>query len=287
MKKTLVAVAKGGENSETVTKALKLINYENFIKPEDKVLIKPNYVVAKPPSTGITTDSRIVERIIELVKELGVKEITVGEGGAGDTNRAFDVTGIREVVSRQKVKLVNLNVDERVTVKIPHARFLKEVGIAKTVLKSTCIINVAKLKVHHIALVTLCMKNLMGFILPKSIMHENINEKIVELASLFGDKVKINLVDGVVGAEKDEVNGNPVKMGVVIAGKNMVATDTVSTAIMDINPEKVKYLKLAEKQGLGIATLSNIIIVGEKIERVKRRFQLPPQFKNYPGIHAL
>jgi uncharacterized protein (DUF362 family) len=58
-------------------------------------------------------------------------------------------------------------------------------------------------------------------------------------------------------------------MGVAIAGENMVTTDTVSTAIMGINPEKVKYLKLAEKQGLGIATLSNIIIVGEKIEGKK------------------
>lgn len=284
MKKALVAVVKGEDPSKMVAKALKLIRWESFITPEDNVLIKPNYVVAKPPNTGITTDSEIVERLIELVEELGVKEITVGEGGAGDTGKAFDVVGIREIVARLKVKLVNLNTDERVNVKIPHARFLREVGIAKTVLKSTCIINVPKLKVHHMALVTLCMKNLMGFILPKSIMHENIDEKIVELVSLFVDKVKINLVDGVVGAEIDEVNGNPVKMDVVIAGRDMVATDAVSAAIIGINPEKIKYLRLAEERGLGTATLANITVIGEKIENVKRKFKLPPQFQNYPNI---
>ncbi len=286
MEKALVAIVKGEKPSEIVGKALKLIEYERLIKLEDKVLIKPNYVTAKPPGTGITTDSEIVENIIKLVKEFGIKEIVVGEGGAGDTEKAFDVVGIREVAARQKVNLVNLNKDERINVKIPNGKFLKEVGIAKTALNATCIINVPKLKVHHMALVTLSMKNLMGFILPKSIMHENINEKIVELASLFVDKVKINLVDGLVGSEIDEVNGNPVKVNVVVAGKDMVATDAVSTAIMGINPEKVEYLKLAEKRGLGIAALSNIMVVGEKIENVKRQFQLPPQFQDYPNIHA-
>jgi len=238
MEKTLVAIVKGENPKEIVRKALRLIKYEKLIMPEDKVLIKPNYVVAKHPNTGITTDSRIIEGIIELVKELGAKEITVGEGGAWDTDKAFDIVGIRDVVTRQKVKLVNLNTDERVNIKIPKARFLKEVGIAKTVLESTSIINVPKLKVHHMALVTLSMKNLMGFILPKNIMHEHINQKIVELASIFVDKVKINLVDGLVGSETDEVNGKPVKMNVVVAGRDMVATDTVSAAIMSIVPEK-------------------------------------------------
>ena len=280
MEKALVAIVKGKNPKEIVRKALIFIKYEKLVKPEDKVLIKPNYVAAKPPNTGITTDSILVESLIELVKELGVKEITVGEGGAWDTDKAFDVVGIRDVVARQKIRLVNLNTDERCTIKIPKAKFLKEVGIAKTVLESTSIINVPKLKVHHMALVTLSMKNLMGFILPKNIMHEHINQKIVELASIFVDKVKINLVDGLVGSEVDEVDRKPVKMDVVVAGRDMVATDAVSAAIMGISPEKVRYLKIAEEQGLGTASLNNITVVGEKIEDIKREFQLPPQFQN-------
>jgi len=281
MEKALVAIVKGKNPKEIVRKALIFIKYEKLVKPEDKVLIKPNYVAAKPPNTGITTDSILVESLIELVKELGVKEITVGEGGAWDTDKAFDVVGIRDVVARQKIRLVNLNTDERCTIKIPKAKFLKEVGIAKTVLESTSIINVPKLKVHHMALVTLSMKNLMGFILPKNIMHEHINQKIVELASIFVDKVKINLVDGLVGSEVDEVDRKPVKMDVVVAGRDMVATDAVSAAIMGISPEKVRYLKIAEEQGLGTASPNNITVVGEKIEDIKREFQLPPQFQNY------
>jgi len=278
--KVSVAVVKGEDPHEMLEKALGLIGAERLISWEDAVLIKPNYVVAKHPSTGITTDSRIIDGLIKFVKDLGVENIIVGEGGAGDTERAFDVVGIREVVKRWGVKLVNLNSDNRINVRAPHALALREVGIAETALKSTCIINVPKLKVHHMALVTLCMKNLMGLILPKSIMHDRINEKIVDLASLFKDKVKLNVVDGLVGAEEDEVHGSPVRMDLIIAGEDMVAVDSVATAVMGIDPGKVKYLRLAEERGLGISNLDDIEVVGEDIERVKRRFKLPSTFRN-------
>ena len=118
------------------------------------------------------------------------------------------------------------------------------------------------------------MKNLMGLILPKSIMHNQINEKIVDLTSLFRSKVRINIIDGIIGAELNETSGSPVKTGVIIAGKDIVAVDTVATAVMGIEPKKVKYLKLAEKKGLGISNLKKIDILGEKIEKVKRKFKV-------------
>lgn len=282
-----VAVVKGEDPHEMLKKALGLIGAERLISRDDTVLIKPNYVVAKHPSTGITTDSRIIDGLIKFVKDLGVENIIVGEGGAGDTEKAFDVVGIREVVKRWGVKLVNLNNDNRINVRVPHALALREIGVAETALKSTCIINVPKLKVHHMALVTLCMKNLMGLILPKSIMHDRINEKIVDLASIFKDKVKLNVVDGLVGAEEDEVHGSPVRMDLIIAGEDMVAVDSVATAVMGIDPGKVKYLRLAEERGLGISNMDDIEVVGEDIERVKRRFKLPLAFKNILGMSGV
>jgi uncharacterized protein (DUF362 family) len=150
------------------------------------------------------------------LKDLGISNMVVGEGGAGDTERAFNVVGIKDVVKRHNIRLINK--DPIISLKIPNALALHEVGIAETALKSTCIINVPKLKVHHMSLVTLCMKNLMGLILPKSIMHDRLNEKIVDLTTLFKDKVKLNIIDGLVGSEEDEVYGSPVQMNLIIAG---------------------------------------------------------------------
>jgi uncharacterized protein (DUF362 family) len=269
-----VAIVKGKDPPKMVKRALELIGAKDLVKPEDRVLIKPNYVVAKHPSTGVTTDSRIVESIIEFVKRFKVKDLVVGEGGAGNTDKAFGVVGIRDVVERQKVKLINLNQDSRIKVKIPQPLALKDVGVAETGLQSTCIINVPKLKVHHMAVVTLCMKNLMGLILPKNIMHSQINNKIVDLASFFKDKVRINLVDGLVGAEVNETSGNPVKMDLIVAGRDMVAVDTVATSVMGIDPSKVQYLRLAQGKGVGVSNLEKIEILGEEIEEVKKDFRI-------------
>jgi uncharacterized protein (DUF362 family) len=277
--KEKVAISRDENPYTALRKALELIDAKNLISPEDKILIKPNYVVAKHPSTGVTTDPRIIDGIINFLKDMGANNITLGEGGAGDTDKAFDVVGAREIAKKHNIKLVNLNKDRIISQKIHGALALHEVGIAETALKSTCIINVPKLKVHHMAMVTLSMKNLMGLILPKSIMHDRINEKIVDLATLFREKVKLNVIDGLIGSEIDEVHGSPVKMNIVIAGANMVAVDAVATAVMGINPEKVEFLRIAEKRGLGTFKLSNIDVLGERIDDVKRKFKLPSEFE--------
>jgi len=271
---TSVAIVKGKEPPAMIDRALDLIGARGLVGPEDRVLIKPNYVAARQPSTGVTTDSGIVESIIGFVKRSGAREIVVGEGGSGDTERAFDVVGIRDVVDRQGVRLVDLNRDSRISVAVPEPLALREVGIARTALECTCIINVPKLKVHHMALVTLCMKNLMGLILPKNIMHSQLNEKIVDLASLFKDRVRLNIVDGLVGAEVDETSGSPIRMDVVIAGQDMVAVDTVAAAVMGIDPGRVRYLRLAGERGLGVSDLTEIKVLGESIEGVRRQFKV-------------
>jgi len=136
-------------------------------------------------------------------------------------------------------------------VKIPNAMALKEVDIARTALDATCIISVPKLKVHHLAYITCGMKNMMGAILPKSIMHGKIHKKIVDLTSLLTPKLTV--VDGLIGAEKNETSGSPVKMDLVIAGMDVVAVDAVCAGIMGIDPKDVQHLQLATSHRLGTA----------------------------------
>ncbi len=273
-----MSIVKGDNPPQMVEEALRLIGVKQLAQPKDSVFIKPNYVTAKHPSSGVTTDLRIVEAIIRLTQKSGARDISVGDGGYGNTERAFDVTGIRAAAQNLGVKLVNLNRDTIVQVKVPGASALHEAGIAEAGLECTRIINVPKLKVHSMALVTGCLKNMMGFIRPKNIMHSPINEKIVDLASLFRDKVSLNVVDGIVGCEEDEISGSPVEMNLVIAGADMVAVDAVASAVMGVDPTQVKYLRLAEERGLGTSNLDEIEIRGRSIREVAKRFRLPPFF---------
>ncbi|MEM2904223.1 MAG: DUF362 domain-containing protein [Candidatus Bathyarchaeia archaeon] len=271
-KKARVAIVRG-DNPEAITlKALELIEAQRLISASDKVLVKPNYITQSPPSTGITTDTRVVKAVVKFVKACGAEDVTVGDGGGGDTHETFKVVGLYEAAERHKVKLVDFNDDELVNVPLPSPAVLKEVKIAKTVLDSTCVINVPCLKAHELALVTLGLKNLVGIVIPRHATHRGLHENLVALAQLV--KPRLTVISGIVGHEGHQTHGNPVKMDLVIAGSDSVATDAVGAAVMDVEPRRVKAIWLAEKMGLGTAGLDAIEVLGESVESVKRHFKL-------------
>jgi uncharacterized protein (DUF362 family) len=177
-----------------------------------------------------------------------------------------------ELKMKYGVELVNLNKDEWEEITIPDSVVLETVKVAKTVLECDKIINVPKLKIHHMAQITLSLKNLMGVIVDNRglVMHDMIDEKIVDLASLF--KPVLNVVDGIVGAEMDEGVGNPVQSNVIIAGVDMVAVDTIGSAVMGLDPNTIKHVQLAAKRGIGISNLDHIDVIGEMIKTVEKRF---------------
>jgi uncharacterized protein (DUF362 family) len=269
-----VAIIKGLDPIETTVKALESLKQDlnAVLSTEKPILIKPNYITAQHPSTGITTDSRVVEGVVKFLKEHGKNDIIIGEGsGWADTFEAFKVAGIDKISEKWKVKLVDLNKDVFVEVYPPNPLALKKVRVAKTALESV-IISVPKLKVHRLATVTLGIKNMMGALASKGSMHNGrLNENIADLASVL--KPSLTVIDGVIAGEGHETSGNPVKMDLVIAGTDPVAVDAVGAAVMDIQPAEVKHLVLAERKGLGTCRLENIEVIGEPIEKVKRKFR--------------
>jgi len=269
-----VAIIKGPDPTETTVKALESLKQDLYavLSTEKPILIKPNYITAQHPSTGITTDGRVVEGVVKFLKEHGKNNIIIGEGsGWADTFEAFKVAGIDKLSEKWKVKLVDLNKDVFVEVYPPNPLALKKVEVAKTALESV-IISVPKLKVHRLATVTLGIKNMMGALASKGSMHNGrLNENIADLASVL--KPSLTVIDGVIAGEGHETSGNPVKMDLVIAGTDPVAVDAVGAAVMGIQPAEVKHLVLAEKKGLGTCRLENIEVIGESIEKVKRKFR--------------
>lgn len=266
-----VAIIKGISPEDITVQALEMINAHEALTNGKPVLIKPNYLNASHPSTGITTDSRVIEGVIKFLKQQEVQAIIIGEGsGFSDTFESYRIAGVDSVAKRWNVKLVDLNKDDYVEVHPKNPLTLKKVKIAKTALEST-IISVPKLKLHRIAGVSLSIKNMMGAMKPKGSMHTHLNSNIVDLASVITPNIAI--IDGIIAGEGHESSGNPVEMNLVIAGTDPVAVDSVGAAVMMIPPNDVKHLRLAEKKGLGKCELNQIEILGEPIENVKKKFR--------------
>jgi len=269
-----VAIVKGISPIEMTVAALEMIrsDVDSVLSMKKPILIKPNYINSKHPSTGITTDSRVVEGIVKFLSDRKIGEIIIGEGsGFADTFQSFKVAGIDAVAERWGVKLIDLNKDQFVEVNPPNPLSLKKVRVAKTALEST-IISVPKLKPHRMATVTLSLKNMMGALASKGTMHNGrLGKNIADLASVL--KPSISAIDGIIAGEGHETSGNPVEMDLVIAGMDPVAVDAVGAELMDINPTDIEHLVLAEEKGLGTCNLEEITVLGEPIEKVKRKFQ--------------
>ena len=270
-----VAIVKGTKAIDITEKALQLIRpeVERALSTGKPILIKPNYINSKHPSTGITTDGRVIEGTVKFLTENKIGErVLIGEGsGWADTFEAFKVAGVDAVARRWGVKLVDLNKDDFVEVHPPNPYSLGKTKVAKTALEST-IISVPKLKLHRIATVTLSLKNMMGALASKGSMHNGrLSKNIVDLVSVL--KPSVSIIDGIIAGEGHETSGNPVEMNLAIAGTDPVAVDAVGAAVMDIQPSAVKHLVLADKKGLGTCKLDEITVLGEPLEKVRRKFR--------------
>lgn len=277
--KTKVYVIKKEPNEtdqEVVNRTLEIAHLNNIItNSEKKILINPNWVCNDHFSSGNVTSTDTLEGLVSyLIEKSNIEpnKIVVADGGQSSGNKVIKVNNVRKL-EEYGVKVMNLNSDKRVNdVKPPNALALKTVNIAKTAMEASCIISVPSLKTHSIAETTLCMKNLMGTILPKGVMHSKIHQKVADLVSIFRDKMKFQVIDGIIGSDGFELGGSPVPMNLIIAGEDPVAVDTVGSAIIGYTPNEARYLKYGEQKGLGTSDLDKIEIIGASINEVYREF---------------
>lgn len=278
MTHSLVAMVKQEDREpvqNTVHRALDLLGAATYLTKFSSFLLKPNYIVDKDPAGGLTTRPESLDGIISYLFEKAGKssdQIIIGEGGyPSSTESAFTICGARDLAKKHGVRLVNLNEDQKELIKLRDSFALKEVNVARTARAMECVISVPSLKTHSMAVTTLAMKNCMGCILPKGIMHGSLHKKIADLACLINPRLSI--IDGIIGGEGSEEYGDPVPMGIIIAGTDYVAVDTVGSAVMGFTPEECKYLQYGAQKRLGTCDLGEIEVVGVPIESVRRKFR--------------
>ena len=263
-------------NQEVVLRTLKMIPLKNYINnSESSILINPNWVTSDHSKTGNVTSTDTLEGIvIYLIEEAKIApdKLIVADSGSYSTDRTILINDVLKL-EQYGVKVANLNDDKLVNdVKIPNHFTLDSVNIVKTAMDASCIISVPSLKTHNMAKTTLTLKNMMGTISPKGIMHSSLHQKIADLASVLRPKMKFQIIDGIIGSKGSELGGKPVKMDLIIAGEDPVAVDTVGSEIIGYRIDKVKYLKYCEKKGLGTANLEQIEIIGSSIDEVFHKF---------------
>lgn len=267
-----VAVVRGERGAETVELALNLCGIEEKIsKP---VVIKVNFITDKTWETGATTDPVVVDALVKYFKPRAERVVVV-ESDASTTNadKAALKTGILDLCRENQVEFINLSkVKDRVTVNVESPETLSKVVLPKLVLDGY-IVSAAKLKTHDQVGVTLGMKNMFGMLPEKAKFKyhfRSIQKVIVDINSVI--KPDLTVIDGFIAMEgRGPVSGNPVKMDLIIVGRDPVATDAVAATIMGFDPNSIYHIKRAAEKKIG--DMENVEVLGETIEGVKRQFK--------------
>ena len=166
--------------------------------------------------------------------------------------------------------------------------FQREEGfyVSKTLLECDKLINVPPMKTHdipgvttiHKAYVGTYMQNAYGSGWGKGGLHGDGNDKVPNgFMDLFSYcPTDYSVVEGFWGTEGNgPQTGDDVKLNVVVAGGDPVATEAVVANIMGFNPYDIYHLHLSAAKGFGTWDPHQIEVVGRSIQEVRRPFKKP------------
>jgi uncharacterized protein (DUF362 family) len=254
-----VVLVRGNDPEEMVDKGLTELGINRH---REKVVIKPNLIINKPPP--VTTSVDTVEAIVKYFI-VETEEIIIAEGsGWGETKDVFRDLGYEEIAERYGVKLVDLNRDKYELRQCKQAIVLKEFELPLTLIDSY-LASVASLKTHTFTKVTLSLKNMLGATIgevdvtagrKKRFHRLGLNESIVDL-SLY-KRPDLAIIDGRQACLGGELSGTAKRFDIMIFSEDPVAADAIGTKMLDRDPMSITHLRLAQDKGLGTVDLDRI-----------------------------
>jgi uncharacterized protein (DUF362 family)/Pyruvate/2-oxoacid:ferredoxin oxidoreductase delta subunit len=253
----LVAVERVGEYDRELVKAgvIRLLAHlggmERYVKPGERVLLKPNMLSAKPAEAAVTTHPELLRAVIELVQQAGGIALVGDSPGFGSTRRVAERSGMLAVIDETGAELVPFTE----TAPVPGSGTFRHFDLARPYLEADRLINLPKLKTHEMMTMTCCVKNLFGAVVgtQKAAWHlkagadkELFAEMLLEVYRLR--EPDLNIVDAIVAMEGDGPgSGDPCRAGLLLAGDNAVAVDVIAAEIASI-PKKLLYLENAARK---------------------------------------
>ncbi|UCC97760.1 MAG: DUF362 domain-containing protein [Phycisphaerales bacterium] len=245
-----VAQVRFTDYAGSMTRALDLIGAGVRLPQRGLIIIKPNLTNSSRPP--VTTHVAAAEAVYDYCKAHTKAEIAIGDGcGSGRTPEVFAALGYTELASRTGIELIDFNDAETVTLEDDDAFGLKRFHMPRIV-QQAFIISLPVLKDHSFTKTTIAMKNMFG-IAPgkfyagswnKSKLHSPSTDKSVVDICRY-KKPDLSIVDASVALTGMHLAGKQKKMGLILAGFDPVAVDTIGSQLLGHNPKKLPYLTLA------------------------------------------
>jgi uncharacterized protein (DUF362 family) len=249
-----VAISGGEGPAVNLERAMRAAGgIESFVRPGNRVAIKPNCAWDRKPAQAANTDPELVAALVRLCLGAGAASVVVLDNTCHDPVRSFDRSGIaaaaREAgagISHQK-RSGTVSLDLGGTV-------LGRWEVLEPIVHADRLINVPVVKHHSLGRATLGMKNWFGAIVGRRpSLHQRIDQVCAELGAAFRptltviDATRVLTGGGPTGGSLDLVRHDDL----VAVATDPVAADAWAATLLDLSPAELSYLSIAERLGLG------------------------------------
>lgn len=263
-----LAVAKGDDYIALVARVLEpLGGMKRFVRPSDKVVIKPNIGWDRNPGQAANTHPLVVKALVQHALDAGAAEVKVFDRTCNEERRCYVNSGIKEALASIKDRRLKFfHPDQRkfVPIDIVRGKAVNRLEIYQDVLEADSYINVPIAKHHSLSRLTMGIKNSMGVLGGnRGQMHHNLGQKLADLATVVKPKLtvidatRILLRNGPQGGSLDDVK----VLDTLVASADPVAADAYATTLFDLKPDEIESTVAAYKHGLGEMDLAKVKII--------------------------
>ncbi len=233
---------------------------KRFVKPGNKVFIKPNMSFASGPERASNTNPEVVREVALMCSQAGASRITILDNVLNNPQDCLALSKIPETCKDVPNTVVNYTKSGRLfrDAKVPNGTQFTSMAALSDALDADVLIAVPVGKSHSSAGVSLSMKGMMGLIRDRGGFHSryDLHEAIADMVSVL--KPHLVVVDGtrILSSGGPGGPGKVIPLNLVIASPDMVAADAQMVTLgtwydRKFSPSQVRHIRIAAERGLG------------------------------------
>lgn len=249
---------------------------EQYVKPGQTVLLKPNFVKVLDPKQGGVTHPVVIAEMAKICLQAGASKILIGDSpGFGSARSVAEKMGLMPLIAGLPIEVIEFTEVQKRGENLRNGRF-EALHQSGEVIAADVLINLAKAKAHCQMVMTGATKNLFGCIpgRRKALMHCQVKNNKLTFGRMLVENAQtlepsLSIVDGVIAMQgMGPTSGTPYDWGWLFASTDFIALDRVLAKSLGYQQEEVPHLVAAKELGIGAKSFGDIQIIGAKQEEL-------------------
>ena len=225
-----------------------------FVKPGDRVLLKPNLLTGSRPTKECVTRPELVAAVAKSVIQAGGKPFLGDSPAFGSALGVARKNGYLPLIESLNLPIIEFKGKRYETV----GEGFDHLRLSKEAMEADVVINLPKLKSHVQLTLTMGVKNLFGCVpgKMKAWWHleagkdvDRFGEMLVQTARTINPNLTI--LDAIIGHEGNgPSNGEPKELGILAASDHVFSLDRTVVDLLQVDPSWVPTIMAAQRLGL-------------------------------------